>query len=97
MFRIDHYMGKETVQNILVLRFANLLFEPLWNRRYVDHVQLTVAEDIGIEGRGRFYERTGAIRDMVQAHLFQVLTFLAMEPPAAVRPRVPAGREGEGA
>jgi glucose-6-phosphate 1-dehydrogenase len=83
VFRIDHYMGKETVQNILVLRFANTLFEPLWDRRYVDHVELTVAEDIGIEGRGRFYERTGALRDMVQTHLFQVLTFLAMEPPAA--------------
>jgi glucose-6-phosphate 1-dehydrogenase len=83
VFRIDHYMGKETVQNILVLRFANTLLEPLWDRRYVDHVELTVAEDIGIEGRGRFYERTGALRDMVQTHLFQVLTFLAMEPPAA--------------
>jgi glucose-6-phosphate 1-dehydrogenase len=86
VFRIDHYMGKETVQNILVLRFANALFEPLWNHRYVDHVQLTVAEDIGIEGRGRFYERTGAIRDMVQTHLFQVVTFLAMEPPASFGP-----------
>jgi glucose-6-phosphate 1-dehydrogenase len=83
VFRIDHYLGKETVQNILALRFANALFEPLWNHKYVDHVQLTVAEDIGIEGRGRFYERTGAIRDMVQTHLFQVLTFLAMEPPSA--------------
>jgi glucose-6-phosphate 1-dehydrogenase len=83
VFRIDHYMGKETVQNILVLRFANTLFEPLWDRRYVDHVELTVAEDIGIEGRGRFYERIGALRDMVQTHLFQVLTFLAMEPPGA--------------
>ena len=86
VFRIDHYMGKETVQNILVFRFANALFEPVWNRRYVDHVELTVAEDIGIEGRGRFYERTGAIRDMVQTHLFQVLTFLAMEPPAVLDP-----------
>jgi glucose-6-phosphate 1-dehydrogenase len=86
VFRIDHYMGKETVQNILVFRFANALFEPLWNRRYVDHVELTVAEEIGIEGRGRFYERTGAFRDMVQTHLFQVLTFLAMEPPSSFEP-----------
>jgi glucose-6-phosphate 1-dehydrogenase len=83
VFRIDHYMGKETVQNILVLRFANTLLEPLWDRRYIDHVELTVAEDIGIEGRGRFYDGIGALRDMVQTHLFQVLTFLAMEPPAA--------------
>ena len=86
IFRIDHYLGKETVQNILVLRFANALFEPVWNRRFVHHVELTVAEDIGIEGRGRFYERTGAIRDMVQTHLFHVLTFLAMEPPVALDP-----------
>ncbi len=86
IFRIDHYLGKETVQNILVFRFANALFEPVWNRRFVDHVELTVAEDIGIEGRGRFYERTGAVRDMVQTHLFHVLTFLAMEPPVALEP-----------
>jgi glucose-6-phosphate 1-dehydrogenase len=86
IFRIDHYLGKETVQNILVLRFANALFEPLWNNHYVDHVQMTVAEDIGIEGRGRFYERTGALRDMVQTHLLQVVTFLAMEPPASFEP-----------
>ena len=86
VFRIDHYLGKETVQNVLVMRFANALFEPVWNRRYVDHVQLTVAEDIGIEGRGAFYERTGALKDMVQTHLFQVLTFLAMEPPASFEP-----------
>jgi glucose-6-phosphate 1-dehydrogenase len=86
IFRIDHYLGKETVQNILVLRFANALFEPLWNGHFVDHVQLTVAEDIGIEGRGRFYERTGALRDMVQTHLLQVLTFLTMEPPASFEP-----------
>jgi glucose-6-phosphate 1-dehydrogenase len=81
IFRIDHYMGKETVQNILAFRFTNGLFEPVWNRRYIDHVQITVAEEIGIEGRGNFYEQTGAIRDMVQTHLLQVLTFVAMEPP----------------
>ena len=96
VFRIDHYMGKETVQNILVLQFANLLFEPLWNRRYVDHVQLTVAEDIGIEGRGRFYERTGAIRDMVQAPV-PGPDVPGHGAAGVVRPRVPAGREGEGA
>jgi glucose-6-phosphate 1-dehydrogenase len=86
VFRIDHYLGKETVQNILVFRFANALFEPVWNRSYVDHVQLTVAEEIGIEGRGRFYERVGALRDMVQTHLLQILTFLAMEPPPSFDP-----------
>jgi glucose-6-phosphate 1-dehydrogenase len=84
VFRIDHYLGKETVQNLLVLRFANTIVEPLWNRRYVDHVQMTVAEDIGVEGRGRFYEEVGALRDMVQPHILQVLTFLAMEPPASL-------------
>ena len=86
IFRIDHYLGKETVQNILVLRFANGMFEPIWNRRYIDNVQVTVAEEIGIEGRGSFYEQTGTIRDMVQTHLLQVLTFLAMEPPVSFDP-----------
>lgn len=83
VFRIDHYLGKETVQNLLVLRFANAILEPVWNGRYVDHVQIVVAEDIGIEGRGRFYEGVGALRDMVQPHILQVLTFLAMEPPGS--------------
>ena len=86
IFRIDHYLGKETVQNILAFRFANGMFEPIWNRRYVDNVQITVAEEIGIEGRAVFYEQTGTIRDMVQTHLFQVLTFLAMEPPVSFQP-----------
>jgi len=86
IFRIDHYLGKETVQNILALRFGNGMFEPIWNRRYVDNVQITVAEEIGLEGRGAFYEQTGTIRDMLQTHLFQVLTFLAMEPPVSFEP-----------
>jgi glucose-6-phosphate 1-dehydrogenase len=86
IFRIDHYLGKETVQNILAFRFANGVFEPIWNRRYVDEVQITVAEEIGIEGRGTFYEQTGTIRDMVQTHLFQVLTFVGMEPPVSFEP-----------
>ena len=86
VFRIDHYMGKETVQNILAFRFGNGMFEPIWNRRYIDHVQITVAEEIGIQGRAAFYEPTGAIRDMVQTHLLQVLTFVAMEPPISFDP-----------
>ncbi|HLZ80750.1 MAG TPA: glucose-6-phosphate dehydrogenase [Ktedonobacteraceae bacterium] len=81
VYRIDHYLGKETVQNILVFRLANGIFEPVWNRRYVDHVQITVAENIGIEGRGTYYEESGAIRDMVQNHTLQLLTLVAMEPP----------------
>ncbi len=85
VYRIDHYLGKETVQNILVFRFANGIFEPLWNRRYVDHVQITVAESIGIEGRGGYYEGAGALRDMVQNHLMQLLTLTAMEPPVGYR------------
>ncbi len=83
IYRIDHYLGKETVQNILVFRFANGIFEPIWNRRYVDHVQITVAESIGVEGRGRYYDETGALRDMVQNHLLQLLSLVAMEPPIA--------------
>jgi glucose-6-phosphate 1-dehydrogenase len=86
VFRIDHYLGKETVQNILAFRFANGMFEPIWNRRYIDHVQITVAEKIGIEGRGAFYEQVGNIRDMISTHLFQVMTFVAMEPPVSFAP-----------
>ena len=82
VYRIDHYLGKETVRNLLVFRFANGIFEPLWNRRYVDHVQITMAESIGVEERGSFYEETGAVRDVVQNHLLQLLTLVAMEPPA---------------
>ncbi len=82
IFRIDHYMGKETVQNVLALRFANSIFEPIWNRRYVDHVQVTVAESLGVEHRGTFYETAGALRDIVQNHVMQVLSLTLMEPPA---------------
>ncbi len=81
VYRIDHYLGKETVQNILVARFGNTIFEPLWNRKYVDHIQITAAEAIGVEGRGRFYDQTGVIRDMVQSHLLQVLSLCTMEAP----------------
>jgi len=83
IFRIDHFLGKETVQNIMALRFANGLFEPIWNRDRIDHVQITVAETIGIEGRAKFYEQTGALRDMVPSHLFQLAAMVAMEPPAS--------------
>ncbi|HWC13179.1 MAG TPA: glucose-6-phosphate dehydrogenase [Actinomycetota bacterium] len=83
IFRIDHYLGKETVQNLLVFRFANAIFEPIWNRRYVDHVQITVAEDIGVEDRAAFYEQTGALRDVGQNHLLQLLSLVAMEPPVS--------------
>jgi glucose-6-phosphate 1-dehydrogenase len=82
VYRIDHYLGKETVRNLMVFRFGNGIFEPLWNRRYVDHVQITVAESIGVEDRGAFYEETGAARDVLQNHLLQLLTLVAMEPPA---------------
>ncbi|HEX6741583.1 MAG TPA: glucose-6-phosphate dehydrogenase [Sphingomicrobium sp.] len=81
IFRIDHYLGKETVQNLLALRFANSMFEPLWNAAHIDHVQITVAETIGVEGRADFYEAAGALRDMVQNHMLQLLTLVAMEPP----------------
>jgi glucose-6-phosphate 1-dehydrogenase len=85
IYRIDHYLGKETVQNILAFRFANGIFEPIWNRRYVDHVQMTVAESVGIEGRGAYYDTAGALRDMVQNHMFQLLTLVGMEPPISFR------------
>jgi glucose-6-phosphate 1-dehydrogenase len=83
IFRIDHYLGKETVQNLMALRFANALFEPMWNRNYIDHVQITAAEDIGIGGRAGYYEHSGALRDLVQNHMLQLLALLAMEPPTA--------------
>jgi glucose-6-phosphate 1-dehydrogenase len=84
VFRIDHYLGKETVQNILALRFANGIFEPLWNEKFVDHVQITVAESIGVGSRGGYFEESGIVRDMIQNHLMQVLTLVAMEPPTAL-------------
>ncbi len=83
IYRIDHFLGKETVQNIMSFRFANGIFEPIWNRDRIDHVQITVAETVGVEGRGRFYEQTGALRDMVPNHVFQLLAMVAMEPPAS--------------
>jgi glucose-6-phosphate 1-dehydrogenase len=83
VFRIDHYLGKETVQNILVFRFANGMFEPVWNRNYIDHVQITASETLGVEGRGPFYEKAGALRDVVQNHMMELLSFVAMEPPSS--------------
>ena len=81
-FRIDHYLGKETVQNLIALRFANSMFEPLWNSAHIDHVQITVAETVGVEGRGDYYDGAGALRDMVQNHMLQLLALVAMEPPS---------------
>ncbi len=84
IYRIDHYLGKETVQNLLVFRFANGIFEPMWNRQYIDHVQITNAETVGVEGRGGYYDKSGVVRDMLQHHVFQVLSLVAMEPPASL-------------
>jgi glucose-6-phosphate 1-dehydrogenase len=107
VYRIDHYLGKETVQNLLVFRFANGMFEPVWNRRYIDHVQITAAETVGVEHRAAYYETAGAVRDMVQNHLMQLLALVAMEPPiafsaesvrmgsAGCRPRAIRSRLGE--
>jgi glucose-6-phosphate 1-dehydrogenase len=81
IYRIDHYLGKETVQNIIIFRFGNGIFEPIWNRRYIDHVQITASETVGVEGRGGYYETAGALRDMVPNHLFQLVSLTAMEPP----------------
>ena len=86
IYRIDHYLGKETVQNLMAVRFGNTLFEPLWNAQYVDHVQITVAEEVGVGGRGAYYDTSGAMRDMVQNHLMQLLCLTAMEPPARFDP-----------
>ena len=97
IYRIDHYLGKDTVQNILVFRFANSLFEPLWNRRYIDHVQITVAEKVAVGKRAGYYDTSGVLRDMFQSHLLQVLTLVAMEPPSRFTGRPPAQRESQGA
>lgn len=86
IYRIDHYLGKETVQNLMAVRFGNVLFEPLWNAQYIDHVQITVAESVGVEGRGEYYDRSGAMRDMMQNHLMQLLCLTAMEPPSRFDP-----------
>jgi glucose-6-phosphate 1-dehydrogenase len=86
IYRIDHYLGKETVQNLMALRFANALFEPLWNSQHIDHVQITVAESLGVKGRGEYYDKSGALRDMVQNHLMQLLCLTAMEPPSRFEP-----------
>ncbi|AVO36459.1 glucose-6-phosphate dehydrogenase [Pukyongiella litopenaei] len=86
IYRIDHYLGKETVQNLMAIRFGNMLFEPLWNSQYVDHIQITVAETVGVGGRGEYYDRAGAMRDMMQNHLMQLLCLIAMEPPAKFDP-----------
>jgi glucose-6-phosphate 1-dehydrogenase len=85
IFRIDHYLGKETVQNLLVFRFANGIFEPMWNRQYIDHVQITVAENIGVEGRGEYYEESGALRDIIQNHVIQLMAIVGMEAPSKVQ------------
>ena len=82
VYRIDHYLGKEPVQDIMALRFANVIFEPLWNRRYVDSVQITAAETVGVEQRGGYYDSAGALRDMIQNHVLNLMTLVAMEPPA---------------
>jgi len=86
IYRIDHYLGKETVQNLMAVRFGNMLFEPLWNAQFIDHIQITVAETVGVGGRGEYYDKSGAMRDMVQNHLMQLLCLIAMEPPARFAP-----------
>src|ERR1700723_1240691 len=95
IYRIDHFLGKETVQSIMAVRFANEFFEPIWNRDHIDQVQITVAETVGVEHRGKFYEQTGALRDMVPNHLFQLLTMTAMEPPTSFDPDAVRDRKAD--
>jgi glucose-6-phosphate 1-dehydrogenase len=95
IYRIDHFLGKETVQNVMALRFANGLFEPIWNREHIDHVQITAAETVGVEGRGKFYESTGALRDMVPNHMFQLLAMTAMEPPISFEAEAVRAKKAE--
>src|SRR5207245_3320758 len=96
VFRIDHYLGKETVQNILALRFANQMFEPIWNANYVDHVQITMAEDIGLGGRAGYYDGIGAARDVIQNHLLQLMALTAMAEPVSFHPRAPRAEKIKG-
>jgi len=95
IYRIDHYLGKETVQNLMVFRFANGLFEPIWNRNHIDHVQITVAESLGVERRGKYYDATGALRDMVPSHMFQLLALTAMEPPTCFEANASRNEKGK--
>jgi glucose-6-phosphate 1-dehydrogenase len=95
IYRMDHYLGKETVQNLLVFRFANGLFEPIWNRNHIDHVQITVAESLGVERRGKYYDSAGALRDMVPSHMFQLLALTAMEPPTCFEARASRNEKGK--
>jgi glucose-6-phosphate 1-dehydrogenase len=95
IYRIDHFLGKETVQNVMALRFANGLFEPIWNREHIDHIQITAAETVGVEHRGKFYEKTGALRDMVPNHLFQLLSMTAMEPPISFEAEIVRAKKAE--
>ena len=92
IFRIDHYLGKETVQNIMMFRFSNAIFEQLWNREAIEHVQITVGETVGVGGRGGYFEEAGTIRDMMQNHLLQILSLVAMEPPPSLLQRMCAGK-----
>jgi len=95
IYRIDHYLGKETVQNLMVFRFGNGLFEPIWNRNHIDHVQITVAESLTVERRGRYYDASGALRDMVPSHMFQLLALTAMEPPTCFEANASRNEKGK--